>query len=377
MCSERTSRALALAPLLVALALAGCGKRGDPAPPPRTIPQPVADLTVQQRGFEIVLDFGYPKTTMAGLALPGLAEVTLYETTRPAPGGAPPALDARELALAAKPLLTLAGAELTGAISGDRMTVRFPIDPAVLAPAVSAAPPPATAAATPAPAAEAAPPTARYYAVRSLATGGEASPFSNVVSLVPRRPPAPPADLELTATKGGVTLAWKATGEPVEGFRVYRRDATRTGYGAPLATLAPDATGHLDVTAAYGRRYIYTVCALGAKTPPIESAPAGEHEVDYQDRFAPEPPRALRALGGAGEARLLWEASPDPDVAGYVVFRADPGQEFRRVTPEPVPGLDHVDGGLASGFVFRYRVAAIDAAGNLGEPSDAVEANVR
>lgn len=358
MCSEplrRAARAL-LPALLVPLALAplGCGKRGDPTPPPRTIAQPVADLAVRQRGLEVVLEFGHPKATLAGLALPGLAEVKVFEATKAAPEGAVPTIDARELELAARPLLTLAGAELTGAISGDRLTARFRLDAAALAP-----------------------PTARFYAVRTLATGGEWSPWSNVATLVPRAAPEPPGGLQVTAKKGGVELAWSAPAAAVEGYQVYRREATRTAYGAPIASLDAATTAYQDLAVAYGQRYIYTVCSLGARTPAVvESAPAGEREIDYQDRFAPEPPRALRALGGPNEARLLWEPSPDPDVAGYVVFRADPEQEFRRVTAEPLAGLAHVDGGLGSGLVFRYRVAAIDRAGNLGEPGETVEARV-
>ncbi len=357
MCSRtlrRAARALPLA-LLVLLPL-GCGKKGDPMPPPRTIAQPVADLAVRQRGLEVVLDFTHPKATLAGLALPGLAEATVYEVAKPAaPDGAAPAIDPRELALAARPVLTLAGAELTGAISGERMTVRFRLDAAALEP-----------------------PTARFYAVRTLARGGELSPWSNVATLVPRAAPEPPAGLQVAARKAAIELAWSApAGAAVEGYQVYRREATRSSYGAPLAQLDATTTRYEDASARYGQRYIYTVCALAAKAPAVvESAPAGEREIDYEDRFAPEPPRALRALGGPNEARLLWEASPDPDVAGYVVFRADPEQEFRRVTAEPVAGLAHVDGGLASRLVFRYRVAAIDRSGNLGEPGETVEARV-
>ena len=358
MCFEpprRPSGPLALA-LLAALALTplGCGKKGDPMPAPRTIAQPVADLSVRQRGLEVALEFSHPKTTLAGLALPGLAEVAVYQVTKSAPGGVAPAISAPELTLAARPLLTLAGAELAGAISGDRLSVRFRLDPGALEP-----------------------PTARFYAVRTLARGGELSPWSNVATLVPRPAPEPPGNLQVTARKAAIEVAWSAPSTPVAGYQVYRREATRSAYGAPLATLDAAATRYDDGAASYGQRYIYTVCALASKIPAVvESAPAGEREVDYQDRFAPAPPRALRALGGPNEARLLWEPSPDADVAGYVVFRADPEQEFRRATAEPVSGLAHVDTGLASGLVFRYRVAAIDRAGNLGEPGETVETRV-
>ncbi len=292
MCSEplrRAPRALLVA-LLVPLALVplGCGKRGDPMPPPRTIAQPVGDLAVRQRGLEVALEFGHPKATLAGLALPGLAEVKVFEATKAAPEGAVPTIDARELELAARPLLTLAGAELTGAISGDRLTVRFRLDAAALAP-----------------------PTARFYAVRTLATGGEWSPWSNVATLVPRAAPEPPGGLQVTAKKGGVELAWSAPAAAVEGYQVYRREATRTAYGAPIASLDAATTAYQDLAVVYGQRYIYTVCSLGARTPAVvESAPAGEREIDYQDRFAPS--RRARCERWAAPTRRACSGSPRP-----------------------------------------------------------------
>lgn len=359
MCSEPKLRALAALPLLAlalaVLPLAACGKRGDPTPPPRTVPQPIRDLTVGQRGAEVVLEMGHPKSTLAGLALPALAEVAVYQVTRPAAAdGGAPALSETELALAAKPLATLRGAELAGAQRGDRISFRFRLEESAFEP----------------------PATARYFAVRTRAAVGEVSPWSNAVALVPRRPPEPPARLEVGARQEGIELSWASPAAPVEGYHVYRREATVPSYGAPLARLGAEAVGHLDTTATYGQRYIYTVCSLAARQPPIESAPAGEREIDYEDRFAPAPPPAVRALASPNEARLLWEPSPDRDVAGYVVFRADPGQEWRRVNAEPVTGQELVDTGLGSGLTFRYRVAAIDHAGNLGEPSEVAEAHV-
>ncbi len=372
---------------LLALPLVACGKKGDPMPAPRTIPQAATDLKVRQRGLEVVAEFGYPKSTVAGLPLAGLDGVTLYALDRPlaatvaappAPAPAPataaasapaatpaPAAtvlvmpDPREFAVAAKPFLTLSGAELASAISGDRITVRFRL----------AEPLPAEM-------------PARIFAVRTHAAGGELSDWSNLAGLLPRAPAPPPANFLAVAAKGGIELSWSpgtlpaAGAAAIAGYNVYRRDAARTSYGEPVATLDANASSALDGGVAFGRRYIYAVTAIGVRQPLAESALSAEREIDYQDRFAPLPPAELSALGSVGEVRLVWPASPDPDVAGYVVERADPEADFHRVNAEPVAALEFTDRGLASGFTFRFRVAAIDRSGNLGPPGEAVATRV-
>jgi len=357
---------------LLLLPLAACGKKGDPMPAPRTIPQAATDLKVRQRGLEVVVEFGYPKATVAGLPLQGLDQVILYVLERPVaatlpatPAGAAPAPapallmpDAREFAVAATPFLTLSGGELASATSGDRITLRFRL----------AEPLPETM-------------PARIFSVRTHAAGGELSDWSNLAGLVPRAPAPPPADFLAVAAKDGIDLSWSpaasADSAPAgAGFNVYRRDAARTSYGEPVATLDPGVTRTRDTGVSYGRRYIYALTAIGSKVPLAESALSAELEIDYQDRFAPLPPSELSTLGSVGEVRLVWPASPDADVAGYVLERADPDAEFHRVNTEPVAALEFTDRGLASGFTFRYRVAAIDRAGNLGAFGEPVATRV-
>lgn len=79
----RGATLLSLLAVLPLLLTAACGKQGDPQPPLRYIPQTADDVDVQQRGHTLLLDFPYPKTTTAGMALEGLQRVEVYEVVRP------------------------------------------------------------------------------------------------------------------------------------------------------------------------------------------------------------------------------------------------------------------------------------------------------
>jgi hypothetical protein len=195
--------------------------------------------------------------------------------------------------------------------------------------------------------------------------------------LVLQPPPPAPAGLSVEPRARGVELTWRGDGPAVAGFAVYRRPAASRSWGEPLATLAADARTYLDETARYGERYIYAVTALGAQEPRVESGFGEEREVDYEDRFAPAPPEDLVALPQTGGASLVWQPSPDSDAKGYLVYRQDPGADFRKVTAEPISELKYADSGLTPGLAFRYRVTAVDAAGNEGPPTPEVEARPR
>ncbi len=487
--ARRAATAVALAALC--LGATACGKKGDPTPPTRVIPNPTKDLSASQRGDQLVLRFSYPATTTAGAKLPGLAAVEVWELTRPLPANSKqyPLVDASEAAAAAKKIATLSGAELESAIEGGQVAVRLPLPPVEPPPAPAATPTPtATAAATPetsptpepsatptptptpappaqpmaapapaaapapdgsaaaaatgapeataapeaaatpagtaalegtaaAPGATAAPAAAATpgptpaaaagataaatptptpaptplpgpvpppqggvlhgYAIKTVAKEGETSAFSNLAMLLPVAAPQPPTGLELEPRAHGIAVAWKPAGEG-EGFAVYRRLAASRAYGEPLATPGSAAHEYLDQTAKYGDRYIYAVTTLASKTPRVESGFGEEREVDYQDRFAPAPPEDLVALPQpGGKVSLVWRASPDTDTVGYLVYRQDPGADFRKLTEAPIAELKFADGGLGTGLLFRYRVTAVDGAGNEGPPTPVVEAKAR
>ncbi|MFY9824541.1 MAG: fibronectin type III domain-containing protein [Thermoanaerobaculia bacterium] len=361
------------------LMAAGCGKQGPPLPPLKAVPATTKDLVATQQGAQIVLAFSYPKTTAAGLALPGVSAVEVLETTRPAtPDGKAAPLDPKQFATAAKPQAKVSGADLTAATSGDRIVISLPVPPppaAPAVPAVSAKSAPAstpTTATTPAPAAPLL--LAHYYAVRTFGLERDRSEISNISSVVPKPPPPAPERLTVTARADGVMVEWAGVPGAAGGYNVYRRDAQERFHGQPIHTAGAEERSWLDSTARFGQSYIYTATALAQREPAVESAVGSEHEVRYQDRFPPAVPGDLVALAEPGRIRLVWRSVEAEDLAGYIIYRRIGNGSFERVTAQPVTTPEYVDTALTAGQTYAYRVTSIDKTGNESDPGAEVRA---
>jgi hypothetical protein len=358
----RSLHALALAAGLAAVALAAlaCGHKGDPLPPLRMEPAPTTDLTVHQQGAVLIFRFAYPQTTRSGGALSELQAVEIFDFPVAGDAASATAVDEATFGRQARPMLVLEGAELQTATTGDRLEARVQIPPEMAA---------------------AGAPQTHLFAVRTRSDSGESSLLSNRVPLAVHPEIPPPGGLAVEARDDGISLSWDAAiladGSPPAAYHVYRRAAAERGWGAPLARTAVEERAHLDATALFGERYIYTVRAVASTEPLVESAAAIEREIEYVDRFPPQPPPSLLALGEAEQVRLVWEASPSADAVGYFLERRDPGADFRRITQEPLAALEHLDRGLATGLEYTYRVRAIDGAGNEGAPGAAVAVAVQ
>jgi hypothetical protein len=293
--------------------------------------------------------------TPAGTALGGITEVEIWEASRPAPEGKASPLDPREFNAAAKLLQKLSGADLTTATDGSRVNVLLPM--------------PETAAG--------AAPEARYFGVRTTGKQGDRSELSNVAMVVPKAPPPAPDRVTVTARADGVLVEWSAVEAATAGYNVYRRGAQERAHGRPIHTAGPQERSWLDTTARFGESYIYTVTALGQQEPVIESAITSQHEVRYQDRFAPPAPGDLVALAEAGRVRLVWRASEADDLAGYIVYRrAGASGAFERLNAQPVEAAELIDTAVRSGESYIYRVTAVDQAGNESAHGGEVQATV-
>lgn len=415
--------------LVLGLSLAACGRKEPPKPPPSKIPAQIADLTVQQRGLEMLLRMSYPAVTMGGLPIEDLDTVEVYEMVRVLPSfllddeardellgeegdeddssdatdaiaeqiaemegevepsqelaeepdeeevdpdegllfRLPTAEDApidpdevpenqltvsgREFYDLAELSSSLSGTALSDAVMGDRLLVRIPILEIPEEPQV------------------------HVLAARSITGKRQVAAFSNLVKLLPRQPPAPPSKLAVDALQDGVEITWTGAEEAI-GYRIYRRSATVRDYGEALATAGHRDESFLDRTALFNQRYIYTVTSILIANPLVESSIVAEYEVDYQDRFAPEPPTEVVALPEPGRVRLLWDPSLSEDVKGYWIFRQAPGEEFQSVTDQPVVGSEYLDRDLPAGVRYRYYLVAVDESDNSSQHSIEIEVSV-
>jgi hypothetical protein len=353
---SRASRKPLLAAAAIALvAVASCGKKGDPRPPPRLIPAPIGDLRVRQTGERLVLMMTYPAVTTSGLALQRLDALEVV-SFRPKTEASQP-LDPRTFEAVAPVAKRLEGAELVAAVRGPALRVELD----------------AAAGGAFGPSAESAP---IQIAVRGFGPRGHPGPISNLVAIAPRTPPPPPDSTEVAGEAGGIRVRWTSSASERSGFGVYRRQVGEQEYW-PIAEPGPDAREYLDGTAAFGTDYEYAVRTRVANEPAIESGDGPLATLQYRDTFAPPTPTGLVALAEEGRVRLLWDRVEAPDLAGYRLYRQENSGAETELPRDPGAGTDHTDDQVRAGAAYTYRVTAVDQGDNESPKSEPATATPR
>ncbi len=369
--------------LLLAAGAVACGKKGDPQAPLPRGPNAVSDLSAEQEGDDAVLTFTFPDRLLTGAPLTDLEAIEVYRVVHPpasltgprragsSQGGqtgtgvvALPGAGERRAATntrlaeeafyqAGEKIATLALSEIAERTRGAAVVYRDPLSPLL---------------------AQENKPQPLAYAVISVRRGGQRSPLSNIATLEPDVAPEAPVLLPALPAEGRVCIEWlpaqkDVLGRPVEigGYEVYRRILPEEEYERPLNAARVVALSYVDAGAPYGVPLVYTVRAVLAKNPKVEGLPAEELALVYRDIYPPPAPSRLDALSEGNRVRLVWSPVDAPDLAGYLVFRAE-GSGEERLTKEPVADPFFTDESVGQGKRYRYTVRAIDRAGNQSPP---------
>ncbi len=190
-------------------------------------------------------------------------------------------------------------------------------------------------------------------------------------------PPSTPASVSASTSAGDVRLSWQASTDDngVTGYEVHR--SATSGFTPTSSTLlrTVSTTSTVDTAVGVGTWY-YRVIALDVAGN--HSAPSAEVSATVTDTVAPSVPSGVTASTSPNTTALSWTASSDNvGVTQYAVYRSTtagtPASDSTRLAY--VTGTSWMDTSVPAGRYY-YRVAAMDAAGNVSAASDEAAATV-
>ncbi|HET7842242.1 MAG TPA: hypothetical protein VFM21_11575, partial [Terriglobia bacterium] len=226
------------------------------------------------------------------------------------------------------------------------------------------------------------------FAVRGMTLGFRKRPiesaFSNVAQAKLLDVSEPVADLQARATQNAVELNWLpiqkgltgAFPPAFAGYRVYRSDSGKPDSFAILAE--PPSPSYSDAAFEFDHSYYYIVMALFKSGSTVAvSGGSKTVEITPHDTFPPTVPSDVTGIYTAGAIEIVWTPSPEPDLAGYNVYRRSVGGVETKVNGLLVRTPVFRDQSVQAGQVYFYRATALDQAGNESARSAEIEVDTR
>ncbi len=344
-----------IAALAATVALAGCGMPGAPQPPSMRLPDRVADLSAVRTGDQVALTWSMPKRDTDKVLLKDNVTVRICRN---------------ESATA----VCSAAASLKVAPDADGSFTD------TLPPTL----------------AEGAPRVLTYYVELDNRRGRNAG-LSNGAQILAGEAPAAVDGLAAEMRRDGVLLRW--TPVPPDAARIAVRlvrklvsppapSRSKEGPLAPrpeppsrtlLVEPAAQLDRALDSSIQFGETYEYRAqrvarVTVNGETLELAGPLSATVRIAAVNVFPPAVPRGLAAVATAGAEGtgpaidLNWQPDTEVDLAGYIVYRRDPGQpenSWQRISPaQPVAEPDYHDANVQPGHTYMYAVSAIDQQGH-------------
>jgi hypothetical protein len=210
----------------------------------------------------------------------------------------------------------------------------------------------------------------RSYVAVGFSKRGRSGTLSPRVAVPLGPSPEPPPAPRITYDETAITIRWTSP----EPSHIYLQ-------GDPDVRLSDAALSEPvfeDHEVIFGTERCYQVRVVAMREGlPVESDPSPAACVRPVDTFAPKVPVGLQAIASEGAVNLIWEASLERDLAGYMVLRAiAPSTDLTRITESPIPTPTFSDT-VPSGSQVTYAVEAVDKAGNVSAASARVTETAR
>jgi hypothetical protein len=240
------------------------------------------------------------------------------------------------------------------------------------------------------------------YVVELKNSHGRSAGLSNSATVLAGEAPAPVEELSAEVLKEGVVLRW-TPGSADEPVRLQRTLLTPPAAEPQQGLLAPQPQPvkqnllvesdlqfgrAIDKGIQLGETYEYRAqrvvqVAVGGKTLELASAFTPPLRIAALDVFPPAVPTGLAAVATTGDASgenaidLSWQPDTEADLAGYIVYRREDGQVWRRISPaQPVVSPAFHDAQVQPGHTYHYAVSAIDQGGRESARSAEAEETV-
>ncbi len=329
----------------------GCGVKTPPVPPKSVVPNAIDDLRFTVADDLVRMTWSYPLETIKGTDITEVSRFNLYpaeiEMDEYCPTCPVPFVDPIEVD----------GGQTV--VDGKRRVASYEYD--MLRPGYK-----------------------YFFKVKSQTGWWAQSADSNIITFIWHVPPAAPTDLSASAKDSNVKLRWNPVttrndGEPVTTDVLYQvlRSNDGTSYaktGAPVET-----TRYTDGKVTNGKTYFYQVqSVLRFGEDLVYGDVSNDVTVTPLDTTPPPAPENVLVFETGSGIRVVWDASPAADTAGYKIYRriAD-SSTFKHVGTVKIPNTTFIDSKVKDDELYYYRVTAFDSVKPPNESDRSREATPR
>lgn len=353
-------RFLVFALVILAVGLeANCGKRRPPLPPIERVQQRTELLSGVQRGNQVMLSWPAPLRNAPDESVQSIRRIDVYRLAEKP--RAPLGLTEEEFATRST---------LIGSVTFDQ--IKSGADVLTYTDTLELAGEPARL----------------RYAIRYVNASGQRAAFSNFLLLEPAARIAEPPTMIATGkevSEDAVTISWQPPAANIDGstpvnllgYNVYRAEESESEPSqAPMNSSLVSGIQYVDKNFKFGDSYRYVVrsVSLGTQGAQVESLNSNSISVSPRDVFPPSAPTSITVAAAPGRLSLFFPGNPEPDVAGYNIYRSTdpnlPKEQWQKLNPSLLKQTSFQDEKVESGKRYYYYLTAVDQVGNVSVTSE-------